>query len=245
VAEQRSPIAALTKIAADYRSAAVISTVAVAAILSMAVTEPPTSFGDHGTISWLVDSGSGVTCTPDRAHFHTYQPYGEHQSVTDAGGGKHTVAGSGAVRLRVSTDSGPQILVIEGVLHIPSFVLPILSTKRMRAQGYGISLPANAPGHIRLPSNDSIHLAEGMDGLEYLEGAVPIDTDTAPLASVHATRYEDVREWAVASDPEDLIYRIAHPHASDTEHTKLILRRALAKAAIYMPVEQKHPKMLS
>lgn len=235
--EHRSPIALTKERLAKFGRERAFSSFAVAAVLSMSVADDSlcaSTFQD-GITKWLVDSGSGVTCTPHVEHFHTYKTFPTPHTVTDAGGGKHDIVASGSVRLRVSTDAGWQVIIIENVLHIPSFVLPILSTKRMRQQGYDVHLPNAAPGRITLPSKDDIPLTEGHDGLEFLQGYIAPESDKTPIARVHALRYKDVSAWAAASDPVDLIDRLAHPLATDNVHTRTLIRRALARSAIYTP----------
>lgn len=82
---------------------------------------------------WVFDSGSGRHICHEKALFQTYKLIKTEQIIT-TGAGDCQVEGVGSVVLKVITPNGPSNLKVEGVLHVPKFMVNIISMDRIKEQ---------------------------------------------------------------------------------------------------------------
>ena len=135
---------------------------------------------------FLVDSGATVHCCSDKEKFVNMAS--TSISCAAADGSQHKAKGIGDVILTVQTSSGSKELRLEGVLYVPDFNVTVVSSKKLRSQGYDIGLPSTSVGFMTDALGCRINFQKGNDGLEYLvEGEQHSSGPSEKLFSVGRT----------------------------------------------------------
>jgi len=84
--------------------------------------------------SWVVDSGATCYMTSRREWFNDYEPY--VAQIKLANGQRAQSAGRGTILIRAFVEGEWSDLRLVNVLHVPSFDLNLLSTRKIMARGY-------------------------------------------------------------------------------------------------------------
>lgn len=100
---------------------------------------------------WTIDSGANKHVTWVREHFITYSP-APGQTIVTADGTMREVAGIGSISLKIADEDGVKSLLLEKVLHCPTFTSQLVSVAQLTKSGYIATFQGDSVS-ITAPSN--------------------------------------------------------------------------------------------
>jgi len=170
---------------------------------------------EFGRRRMMIDSGATVHCSSNKGAFVSMEP--TSIQCTAADGSRHRAQGIGTMELHTKSKTGKTLkLTLNGVLYIPAFDVDVISTSKLRAQGFDVHLPANKLGFLTTTSGEQIDFCHGTDGLEYFDQC---DDDGESVAAVGDTKRSssDFNDWLKTANLDDLEVRASEPEPGDRE----------------------------
>ena len=92
---------------------------------------------------WVIDSGASRRLTPSRQHMRNYRSVPPQTAVNFVNGQQTSALGQGEVHLQVQISMGCTEVVLKGVLHVPSAIVNLVSTKQTMSSGAEVTFKDN------------------------------------------------------------------------------------------------------